>query len=95
MARYAIRTNNQKHNKRKKGIKKMYIIFRCDCGRILYTKHYKKTKKCPQCNRTLQIKNRRILKKTENINTAIQYTQQEQNRIYHNTGFTTANNIKK
>ena len=73
----------------------MYVIFRCDCGRVLYTKDYKKTKKCPSCNKTLKVKQRRLLGESENIDDVIAYVQQEQDRIYHNTDFTTADNIKR
>ena len=73
----------------------VYIIFRCDCGRVLYTREDKKTKKCPQCNKTLKVKQRRILGKSKNIDDVRLYVQDLQNQIYHNTDFTTANNIKR
>jgi len=73
---------------------RLYVIFRCDCGRVLYTHKDNKTKKCPQCNKTLKIKQRRILGKSEDIETARAYVQELQNQIYHNTNFTTAYNIK-
>lgn len=73
----------------------MYIIFRCDCGRVLYTHDYKKTKKCPKCNKTLKVKQRRILGKSENIDDVRTYVQELQDQIYHNTDFTTADKLKK
>ena len=72
----------------------MYIVFRCDCGRVLYTRDDKKTKKCPSCNKTLKVKQRRILGKSENIEDIRVFVQDLQNQIYHNTGFSTADNIK-
>ena len=38
-----------------------YLIYRCDCGRVLYSKETAKTKKCT-CGKTLNVKKRRILK---------------------------------
>ena len=72
----------------------MYVVFRCDCGRVLYTKDYKKTKKCPNCSKTLNVKQRRVLAKSEDIDDVIAFVQQEQDRIYHNTGFMTADNLR-
>ena len=72
----------------------MYIVFRCDCGRVLYTRDDKKSKKCPSCNKVLKVKDRRILGKSEDIDNVRVYVQDLQNQIYHNTGFTTADNIK-
>ena len=40
----------------------MYLIFRCDCGRVLYAKEGIATRKCV-CGKTIKVKGRRIFKK--------------------------------
>ena len=40
----------------------MYLIFRCDCGRVLYAKEGRKTRKCV-CGKVLEVKTRRIFQK--------------------------------
>lgn len=64
----------------------MFLIFRCDCGRVLYSKDYVKTRKCT-CGKNLKVKGRRVLFKTEDIDSAISKVQELQDEIYHNTGF--------
>lgn len=73
----------------------MYLIYRCDCGRVLYSEDYNKTHKCPSCNKVLKTKSRRVLFKTEDKDMARLKVQELQNELYHNTGFTTANNLRK
>ncbi len=41
----------------------MYFIFRCDCGRVLYSKEGVATRKCV-CGKSLKVKERRIFKKS-------------------------------
>lgn len=73
----------------------MYLVFRCDCGRVLYTHEGNKTRKCSKCNKTLKVSNRRILAKSDNIDEVRLYIQKLQNEIYHNTGFIKASELKK
>ena len=42
----------------------MYLIFRCDCGRVLYAKKGVATRKCT-CGKTIKVKSRRILQRVE------------------------------
>jgi hypothetical protein len=72
----------------------LFVVFRCDCGRVLYCKDYLKSHKCGTCGKVVNVGNRRILYKTEDIDDAIDYVQGLQDEIYHNTGFITANKIR-
>lgn len=72
----------------------MYLIFRCDCGRVLYSRDDKNTRKCT-CGKTLKVKSRRILVKTETQQQATEMVQEFQDQIYNNTDFITADKIKK
>lgn len=47
----------------------MYLVFRCDCGRALYSKEGNKTRKCV-CGRTVKIKSRRIFGKADTFEDA-------------------------
>lgn len=67
----------------------MYLIYRCDCGRVLYSKSDAKTKKCP-CGKTLNVRKRRILKKADTASLATQAVQDMQEEIYGGTCFKTA-----
>ena len=69
-----------------------YIIYRCDCGRALYSKNDKKTRKCT-CGKTLKIKERRIFKTVETINQAIISVQEMQEEIHGGPGFIKANKL--
>ncbi|KZX17691.1 hypothetical protein MBCUT_01690 [Methanobrevibacter cuticularis] len=71
----------------------MYIIFRCDCGRVLYAKEGVATRKCV-CGKSIKTKSRRIFKKIETSEEASEAVRQMQEEIHGKTGFTTANNIK-
>ena len=72
----------------------MYVIFRCDCGRVLYAKQGVATRKCT-CGKTITVKSRRILKKVETAQDASEAVQEMQAEIYGNTGFSTADVYKK
>lgn len=72
----------------------MYLIFRCDCGRVLYAKEGVNTRKCT-CGKTLKVKSRRLLVKTETQQQATEMVQEFQNQLYQNTDFITADKIKK
>lgn len=69
-----------------------YLIYRCDCGRVLYSKEGNKTKKCT-CGKTLNVKKRRILKTTDSIDLAIQEVQNMQEEIYGGSIFKTADQL--
>lgn len=71
----------------------MYLIFRCDCGRVISARDDKKTKKCG-CGKTVKVKDRRILSMVEDVRDVPQVVQEFQENIYNNTGFITANKIK-
>lgn len=69
-----------------------YLIYRCDCGRVLYSKEGSKTKKCT-CGKTLNVRKRRILKMAETAAAATETVQQMQEEIYGGTIFKTANQL--
>lgn len=70
----------------------MYLIFRCDCGRVLSSRDDKKTKKCT-CGKTVRVKDRRILSKVEDVRDVPSVVQEFQEVIYHSTGFKRANEL--
>jgi len=67
----------------------MYLIYRCDCGRVLYSKDSSKTKKCT-CGKSLNVKKRRILKVADDVQSATEAVQQMQEEIYGGCCFKTA-----
>lgn len=69
-----------------------YLIYRCDCGRVLYSKDTSKTKKCT-CGKTLNVKKRRILKIAEDNIQATEAVQQMQEEIYGGSMFKTADEL--
>ncbi len=69
-----------------------YLIYRCDCGRVLYSKEGTKTRKCT-CGKTLNVRKRRILKTAETASIATQAVQQMQEEIYGGSIFKTANQL--
>ncbi|MCD7781131.1 MAG: DUF1922 domain-containing protein [Methanosphaera sp.] len=69
-----------------------YIIYRCDCGRVLYSKDTSKTRKCP-CGKTINTKNRRILETVETSRQATETVQQMQEEIYGGIRFKSANEL--
>lgn len=69
-----------------------YLIYRCDCGRALYSKDTSKTRKCV-CGKTLNVKKRRILKIADNVNDAILEVQQMQEQIHGGSIFKTADEL--
>ncbi|MBQ2962392.1 DUF1922 domain-containing protein [Methanobrevibacter sp.] len=71
----------------------MYLIFRCDCGRVLYAKKGVATRKCP-CGKTIKVKSRRILQKVETAEDAIYVVQKMQEEIYGESVFSTAEEFK-
>ncbi|WP_409200476.1 DUF1922 domain-containing protein [Methanobrevibacter sp. DSM 116169] len=71
----------------------MYLIFRCDCGRVLYAKEGVATRKCT-CGKSIKVKQRRIFKKVETSEDASLAVQEMQEEIYGQTGFIRADKIK-
>ena len=71
----------------------MYLIFRCDCGRALYSKEGVATRKCV-CGKSLKVKQRRIFKEVETSEDASQAVRQMQEENYGGVAFKTANTIK-
>ena len=71
----------------------MYLIFRCDCGRVLYAKEGVATRKCT-CGKAIKVKGRRIFKKVESSENASLAVQDMQHEIYGNTDFISADKIK-
>ena len=69
----------------------MYLVFRCDCGRVLVAREEQKTRKCP-CGKVVKVKGRRLLCKVEDIREVPIVVQELQSEIYNNTGFVTADN---
>ncbi len=71
----------------------MYLVFRCDCGRALYAKESVTRKNCV-CGKTLKIKDRRILHKTEDAQTASEVIRKLQEEKYGCGYLTTADKIR-
>ena len=71
----------------------MYLIFRCDCGRVLYAKKGVATRKCP-CGKKIKVKSRRILQKVETVEDATYAVQKMQEEIYGGSMFSTADEYK-
>ena len=69
-----------------------YLIYRCDCGRVLYSKDTTKTKKCT-CGKTINVKKRRILKIADTSSLATEAVQQMQEEIYGGSIFKTADEL--
>lgn len=70
----------------------MYIIFRCDCGRALYSKQGSATKKCV-CGKNLKVKERRIIAIVEDFDQASDKVRELQQEKYGDAFFTTANKV--
>ena len=70
----------------------MYLIFRCDCGRVLYAKEGVATRKCV-CGKAIKVKGRRIFKRVNTREEASLAVQEMQDEIYGNTGFILASDL--
>ena len=70
----------------------MYIIFRCDCGRAMYSKEGFITKKCV-CGKNLKVKERRIIAKVDETEQASDMVRKLQEEKYGGAYFTTADKI--
>ncbi|HTX60846.1 MAG TPA: DUF1922 domain-containing protein [Methanobacterium sp.] len=71
----------------------MYLVFRCDCGRANYARDGVKQKKCV-CGKTMKVKNRKILKKAPDAETAAQMVRKLQEEKYGGVIFTTADKLR-
>jgi hypothetical protein len=71
----------------------MYLVFRCNCGRAVYTKEGVSQKKCV-CGKTLKVKGRRILHRVEDAQTASEMVRKLQEEKYGGGYFTTADKIR-
>ena len=71
----------------------MYLIFRCDCGRVLYAKKGRATRKCT-CGKTVKVNDRRILQRVETAQEASWAVQRMQEEIYGGSMFSTAEEFK-
>ncbi len=71
----------------------MYLIFRCSCGRANYAKEGVINKKCV-CGKTFKVKDRRILKKAPDAETAAKMVRELQEEKYGGVVFTTANKLR-
>ena len=70
----------------------MYIIFRCDCGRAVYSKEGVASKKCV-CGKNLKVKERRIIAMVEEADKASDMVRELQEEKYGGAYFTTADKI--
>ena len=70
----------------------MYLIFRCDCGRAMYSKEGVMQKKCV-CGKIFKVKSRRIIAKTDDVQLASQKVRELQEEKYGNVVFTTADKV--
>jgi hypothetical protein len=71
----------------------LYLIFRCSCGRATYAKEGVSRKKCV-CGKTFKVKDRRILHKAPDAETASEMVRKLQEEKYGGGCFTTADKIR-
>ena len=71
----------------------MYLIFRCDCGRVNYAKEGVIHRKCV-CGKNLKVKGRRIMAHAQDHQEASEMVQKLQEDIYGKAFFTTADKVK-
>ena len=70
----------------------MYLVFRCNCGRANYAREGVSQKKCV-CGKTLKVKERKILQKAEDAQTASEIVRNLQEEKYGSGYLTTADKI--
>jgi hypothetical protein len=70
----------------------MYMIFRCDCGRAMYSKEGVMQKKCV-CGKIFKVQSRRIIAKTDDVQLAAEKVRELQEEKYGSAVFTTADKI--
>ncbi len=71
----------------------MYLVFRCNCGRAGYAKEGVIRKKCV-CGEILKIKDRKILHRTDNIQSASEIIGKLQEEKYGSGYLITADKIR-
>jgi predicted kinase len=71
----------------------MYLIFRCSCGRATYAKEGVQHKTCV-CGKTFKVRDKRILKRAPDADTAAQMVRELQEEKYGGGIFTTADKIR-
>lgn len=71
----------------------MYLLFRCSCGRANYAKESVLQKKCV-CGKTFKVKDKKILKKAPDAETAARMVRELQEKKYGDAVFTTANKLR-
>jgi hypothetical protein len=72
----------------------LYLIFRCNCGRANYAKEGVLQKKCV-CGKTFKVKDRRILHRASDAETASEMVRKLQEEKYGGAIFTTARELRK
>jgi len=70
----------------------MYILFRCDCGRAMYSKEGVARRKCV-CGKNIKVIERRIIAKVEEVGQASDMVKELQEEKYGDAYFTTADKI--
>ena len=65
----------------------MYLVFRCDCGRVLYCSDRYESHKCGVCGK--------VLNRTMDVDVARLCVSELQDELFHNTGFVSADKLKK
>jgi Domain of unknown function (DUF1922) len=70
----------------------MYIIFRCNCGRAIYTLKGVDQKKCV-CGKNLKVKERKIIAETDDHLKAAEIVQKLQEEKFGGAFFTTADKL--
>jgi hypothetical protein len=70
----------------------MYILFRCDCGRAMYSKEGVASRKCV-CGKNIKVKDRRIIAQVEEADQASDMVKELQEEKYGCAYFTTADKI--
>ena len=68
------------------------MIFRCDCGRAVYSKKGVASRKCV-CGKNLKVKERRIIAMVEEADKASDIVRKLQEEKYGSAYFTTADKI--
>lgn len=71
----------------------MYLIFRCNCGRATYAKEGVLQKRCV-CGKTFKVKDKRILKRAPDAETAAEMVRELQEEKYGGVVFTTADKLR-
>ncbi len=71
----------------------MYLVFRCNCGRAVYSKEGVIRKSCV-CGEVLKVKEMKILHKAENVLSASEIIRKLQEEKYGSGYLTTADKLR-